>query len=77
LRVGLGIEHCICPNLTVTADYIYTYYGHVSVDGIGDASGSLDDGDGEAQFTPNGLVSRASSRLSTNAAMIGVKWYFL
>jgi len=42
LRLGVGIEHAIGDNWSMTADYIYTDYGKVNRDGVADANGVQD-----------------------------------
>lgn len=71
LRLGLGLEHAMTPNLSFIADYIYTHYGRVSANGAADA------------FSPGGatvalgLQDTASARLHSQSATIGLKYYFL
>lgn len=76
LRLGLGLEQMVTKNVAVTADYIYTYYGKVSTSGFADTISRSDDGD-VGVVNSNGLELGSSGRMSTQAGMIGIKYYFL
>ena len=68
IRLGAGIERSVKQNLSITADYIYTYYGKVSTSGVANTQDPV--------VVTNGLIGRSSASLFTQAAMLGVKYYF-
>lgn len=80
LRLGLGVEHQLTDKLSLTADYIYTYYGKVNTNEVADSNFANGEDTGN-NFLPsviaNGQTSSSSTRISTQAAMIGIKFYFL
>lgn len=74
LRLGIGLEHKITDSLAVTADYIYTYYGKVNTSGISDTTTAGEDLD--PILNVDGLQVQSSGRVSTQAGMLGIKYYF-
>ncbi|MBS0290110.1 MAG: outer membrane beta-barrel protein [Proteobacteria bacterium] len=72
LRLGLGVEHQICYKLSVTADYIYTYYGHAKAHEIADVIALPEV---PIAHVINGLYGNASAKLQTQMLMLGVKYY--
>lgn len=73
LRLGVGVEHAVSTNLAVTADYIYSYYGSINAQGVAD---TYSNNGTDPQTTTNGLVSNTSAKLSTQALMLGLKYFF-
>ncbi len=71
LRLGIGLEHKVCSNMSLTADYIYTYYGKLNTSSVGR---TLSGEDGTA-FNANGLTGSASGRFNTNAFMLGIRYF--
>jgi len=76
LRLGLGVEHGVGNNLSITADYIYTDYGKVNTSGIADATAIHSEPTYTSYTTANGLVGHASAHLATQALMVGLKYTF-
>jgi opacity protein-like surface antigen len=78
LRLGLGLEYHVADNLSVTADYIYTYYGKVNTSAVGDTT--FNNGEDFDTFITNfvedGAVAHSSTRMYTQTAMLGLKYYF-
>lgn len=78
LRLGIGLEYHVAENLSVTADYIYTYYGKVNTSAVGDTT--FNNGEDFDRAIPNfvkdGSTTQSSSRMYTQTAMLGLKYYF-
>lgn len=74
LRLGLGAEHYLGNNFALTFDYIYTYYGKVTASNTGNTTGA--DDTGSAVITTGGFTGQSSTKVSTQAAMLGIKYYF-
>jgi opacity protein-like surface antigen len=73
LRLGLGLEQMIGENLAITADYIYTYYGHVGTNFVGDTTGV---GFNARPITQDGFVNDTRVKVSTQAATLGLAYHF-
>lgn len=78
VRLGVGLERKVTDTLAITADYIYTYYGKVSTTGVRNTTTFGEDEGGEIVAITNldGLQASSSARISTQAAMLGIKYYF-
>jgi len=80
-RIGIGLEHMVSDRLAVTADYIYTYYGKSNTTGVGNTTTIVnggEDGPETVQFINiDGLEAKSSGRISTQSAMLGIKYYFM
>lgn len=74
LRLGAGLEGCVCKNLVLTADYIYTHYNSVNLTGQSDITTAI--GGEDPVVTPGGLVSQSSAHLNTQTVTVGIKYYF-
>jgi len=78
-RLGVGIERAITDHLSITADYIYTYYGRVRTHGVTSTTGLFEDFgtlDVLPVVTENGLQAESSGHMTTQAGMLGIKYYF-
>ena len=78
-RLGVGIERAVTDNLSITADYIYTYYGRVRTHGVTSTVGLFEDFDTLDVFpivNQNGLQAESSGHMVTQAGMLGIKYYF-
>lgn len=64
LRLGIGIEHLITQNWSLTLDYIYTYYGEVTLEGQRDTTV-------RDRTLQNGLKINAATHLRSNAILFG------
>ncbi len=73
LRLGVGGEWKICSNLSLTSDYIFSYYGRSKTHKIGDSTFANGEDD---NVIPNGFKISSSARTCTQAFMIGIKYYF-
>ena len=74
-RLGVGLEHMITDTLSITADYIYTYYGKAGTSGSANTLSFGEDGD-PAITNVNGLVADSSGRIGSTAGTLGIKYYF-
>jgi len=74
LRLGVGGERKIYPNLALTADYIFSYYGRIKTHKIGDST--FNNGEDVNNTIPNGFQISSSARTWNQAFMIGIKYYF-
>jgi opacity protein-like surface antigen len=79
VRLGIGLERHVSESLSLTADYIYTYYGNVKTSVVGDTTTivSGEDDATDPQINVNGFAANAKSTISTQALMFGIKFYFL
>ena len=75
LRIGAGIERALRQRFSITADYIYTYYGTMNASNIGNST-STTVATNSAFTNVNGLSGNSSARIFTQMAMLGVKYYF-
>lgn len=73
LRLGVGCEWKICPNLSLTSDYIYSYYGKTKTQKIGDSTFANGEDD---NVIANGFKTSSSAKTSNQAFMVGIKYYF-
>lgn len=73
LRLGVGCEWKLCPNLSLTSDYIYSYYGKAKTQRIGDSTFANGEDD---NVIPNGFRTSSSAKTCTQAFMVGIKYYF-
>ena len=79
LRLGVGLEHNLSDNISVTADYIYTYYGKIKASGMGDSIVANGEDIIDSDISPavsNGETVQSSTRLYNQAVMLGIKYYF-
>jgi opacity protein-like surface antigen len=71
----------VTDKLAVTADYIYTYYGKAKTTGIGNTTSIVSGGEEGPSTVPftniDGLEAQSSGRISTQSAMLGIKYYFM
>jgi opacity protein-like surface antigen len=68
LRLGIGIEQFLTPKLHLRADYIYNNFGKISTNGTGRGK----DTSGDTVI----LVNTLTSRLRSNAVILGLSYYF-
>ncbi|MCS5712191.1 hypothetical protein [Candidatus Berkiella aquae] len=71
LRLGAGLEHKVGNTASLTADYIYTYYGTIRTAGTARDFAVIAGED--TTFT---LIGNSKSKATTNALMLGIKYYF-
>lgn len=73
LRLGLGFEKYITPHLVLRLDYIYTQYGTISFNNMGNQfQQSINRGPTFETITANGKV-----RGYNNTFLLGISYYFL
>ncbi|CRX38620.1 outer membrane protein [Estrella lausannensis] len=73
LRLGLGCEWKLCPNLSLTSDYIYSYYGKAKTQRIADSTFANGEDD---NFIADGFKTSSSAKMATQAFLVGIKYYF-
>jgi opacity protein-like surface antigen len=80
LRLGLGVEEYLGDHFAANIDYIYTDYGRINTNGVTGAHSIIAVADGTLNpvivTVPNGFVSNAKADVSSQAVMIGMKYYF-
>lgn len=80
LRLGAGLEQYLGYNIAIEADYIYTNYGDINVNSIGNSIGGeiiLGEGDDLIPHTiPGGFVNHTKVDVTSNAALVGLTYYF-
>lgn len=73
-RLGVGAEEYLCNCFAVNIDYIYTWYGSVRTNGVGDVSSDVI---GPVTITDAGaFTSSAYSHRNNQELYIGLKYYF-
>lgn len=76
LRLGVGGEHFLTNNMTVSAEYLFTWYGSAS--GLSGAANVTNTFPliGAPTTTPNGLTNTTSATMYSQAVMIGLNYFF-
>jgi len=75
-RIGGGLEYHLYENFAVTADYIYTYYGKINTYGKANVlSDQRIPTVAPTSITSDWLIGKASGQLSTQAILLGAKYY--
>jgi opacity protein-like surface antigen len=72
LRLGAGIEQFISQHFSIRADYIYTYYGKINLNGS-TSTNMTSTNDGPGVFT---LTNDSSVKVANNSVMLGLSYYF-
>lgn len=73
LRLGFGLRQYICNGLSITADYIYTDYGHLHADAITESFALT----GAGIITiPEGFTTHEKVHVSTQAILLGLNYRF-
>lgn len=72
LRLGLGIEQHISPQLAVHADYIYTDYGKITIDSS--ATQSVISADSGPVIST--ISSNSNVKVTNNSVLLGLSYYF-
>lgn len=76
LRIGGGIEEYLGYNISLTADYIYTDYGHLATNGIGPVNGNaLPLLVVVPVVNPTGFVKHDSVNVSTQQVTLGIIYH--
>ena len=87
LRLGAGLEEYIGQHLSMNFDYIYTDFGNVSINGLGQLTSSIANDSGPVGLgaanvgavqvvTANGLVNSSQAKISSQAIMVGLSYHF-
>lgn len=80
LRLGVGLEEYLGSHFAANIDYIYTDYGRINVGGTTDANSIVLVTNGgphpSVGTVTNGFTSDAKADVSSQAVMIGMKYYF-
>ncbi len=67
VRLGFGAEHLMTQHLALTADYVFTYYGKATFNGVTSSSTDFPE---EHEYLNN------SVRVTSQEATVGVAYYF-
>ena len=72
LRLGIGLERHVSDSISITADYIYTYYGNVKTSVGGDTTSIMSGEDDNAVATTNinGFVANTKSTIKADCSFI-------
>ncbi len=73
LRLGFGLRQDICNGLSVTADYIYTDYGHLNANATTDSFALVG---ADIVAIPTGFTTQEKLHVSTQAILLGLNYRF-
>lgn len=76
LRIGGGIEEYLADNFTVNADYMFTYYGNIS---LNETAPVFAETGVFPNFVPtvleNGFVSNTKAKVQSQTVMLGINYH--